>query len=632
MKILLYITVLVAILSLPFSSKAQSPKFTSTPVTNGVLGEYYEYHITTSGWWFYAREIILSDGDLPNGIELHDNGNGTGRLSGTPEETGSFYIELTVRRTDNHNQNDVQSFTLTIAKKKATVTLGNLNAVYDGNPHEVSVTTSPGGLDVEVKYDGNESPPVNAGSYQVMAVIDDDDYYGSATGTLKISKAEAEVNVGTITKKYNGNPHHATASTSPAGLDLEFTYNGSSTAPTNIGNYTVKATVSNQNYTGSGTGTLIIEKGDAQVTLGGLNTTYTGQPQEVTVNTTPSGLAVDVTYDNSSAPPVDAGSYAVKATINDPNYTSSAATGTMVISRADATISLSDLTHTFDGNPKPVTVTTSPEGLYVEITYDGLSTAPSQPGEYTVEAVINEKNYKGHTTGKLTIKGSSGGVNVPVITNLEKESLLYNQGDPGLPITSMLIINDFDDTHMYGATVTIDKNYITGEDLLEYSGSADNITSEFVAEEGMLTLSGVATRSAYETALSQVTYRNTFIGETDIVTKNLKITVSDSLNTSAPAFRGINIYVLPELDMVNTFTPNGDGVNDQWNFVNLEAYSQVKISVFNKHGQMVYGCYDKECQWDGTYRGKLLPADTYFYTIDLDNGKRKYQGAVTILR
>lgn len=615
-----------------FRTLAQSPQFTSTPVEDGALGEYYEYNITTDGWWFFAREIVMTDGELPDGLELVDYGNGTGKLSGTPDEAGSFPIELTVRRVSNHNQYDVQSFTLTIDKYKATVTLHDLNATYNGDSHEVTVTTSPEDLDVDITYNGSSSAPVDAGSYTVEAVVDDDEYEGSATGTLVINKAHADVEVGTIRRSYNGNPQHATATTTPAGLDVTFTYNGSSTPPTDIGTYNVNATVDDKNYKGSGTGTLIIEEGAANITLDNLNTVYNGSQQSAKVTTSPPGLSYDITYNGSTSAPTNAGSYTVKATITEPNYSGSA-TGTMIISKATANITLANLTATYDGNPKAVTVTTSPDGLYVEVTYNGIASPPVDPGEYTVEAVVKENNYKGQTSGQLTIKGGGpGGDNRPVITNLEKDALFYDQGDAGRPVTESVIINDFDDTHMQSATIVIDKNYIQGEDRLEYSGSSEFITAEFIADEGTLVLTGRDTRSNYEAALANVLYSNSYMGETQITQKGLKITVSDSTYTSIPVFRDINIYVLPELDLVNAFTPNGDGVNDQWNFVNLEAYTIVAISVYNKHGQKVYSCIDRDCSWDGTHRGKELPADAYFYTIDLDNGKRRYEGTVTILR
>ena len=92
-----------------------------------------------------------------------------------------------------------------------------------------------------------------------MATINDPNYQGSATGTLVISKRTATVTLGNLTQTYTGTPRSATATTVPSGLTVTFTYNGSATAPSAGGSYTVVATISDGNYTGSATGTMTIE-------------------------------------------------------------------------------------------------------------------------------------------------------------------------------------------------------------------------------------------------------------------------------------------------------------------------------------------------------------------------------------
>ena len=65
--------------------------------------------------------------------------------------------------------------------------------------------------------------------------------------------------LGNLTQTYDGNPKPASASTSPAGLSVSLTYNGSSTAPSSHGSYAVAATVNDANYNGSNSSTLIIQ-------------------------------------------------------------------------------------------------------------------------------------------------------------------------------------------------------------------------------------------------------------------------------------------------------------------------------------------------------------------------------------
>ena len=169
----------------------------------------------------------------------------------------------------------------------------------------------------------------------MVATISDPNYSGSAQGTLTIAKATATVTLGNLTATYNGSPQGVTATSNPSGLYVIVTYtvNGASTtkAPTVPGSYAVVGTISDPNYTGSATGTLVINPGAAGVSLSGLAAVYNGKAHAVTATTTPSGLAVTITYNGSSAAPITVGSYNVVATVNSV-YFAGSASGTLVIS------------------------------------------------------------------------------------------------------------------------------------------------------------------------------------------------------------------------------------------------------------------------------------------------------------
>jgi len=82
----------------------------------------------------------------------------------------------------------------------------------------------------------------------------------------------------------------------------------------------------------------------------------------------------------------------------------------------------------------------------------------------------------------------------------------------------------------------------------------------------------------------------------------------------------------------NTFTPNGDGVNDTWDIPALAAYPDCTLNIFNRYGTLVYNSIGYAKAWDGNYNGKPLPVGTYYYVLDLKNGKKPMSGPVTILR
>ena len=104
------------------------------------------------------------------------------------------------------------------------------------------------------------------------------------------------------------------------------------------------------------------------------------------------------------------------------------------------------------------------------------------------------------------------------------------------------------------------------------------------------------------------------------------VTTSDAILITARSAGECDI-VIP-----NTFTPNGDGVNDLWDIPILTNYPNSLISIFNRYGNLVYQSIGYSKPWDGTSKGKALPAGTYYYIVDTRTNKPLMAGWVTILR
>jgi gliding motility-associated-like protein len=92
--------------------------------------------------------------------------------------------------------------------------------------------------------------------------------------------------------------------------------------------------------------------------------------------------------------------------------------------------------------------------------------------------------------------------------------------------------------------------------------------------------------------------------------------------------------IVPQDRMIipNTFSPNGDGINDTWNVSALQGMLNAEVNVFDRYGQTVYHNRGYYKPWDGTRNGKLLPVGTYYYFIVVSTGKKPVTGSVTILR
>ncbi len=71
---------------------------------------------------------------------------------------------------------------------------------------------------------------------------------------------------------------------------------------------------------------------------------------------------------------------------------------------AMATVSIGDLARTYDGTPKPVSVTTDPAGLSFATTYNGSTNVPSAAGDYNVAVTVTDPNYLGTSVATLGIR------------------------------------------------------------------------------------------------------------------------------------------------------------------------------------------------------------------------------------
>ncbi len=101
--------------------------------------------------------------------------------------TGTVVVRAAQAGNDTYSAAPYVDRSFSVIKATATVSLSNLTQIADGNPRAVTVTTNPSGLATVVTYNGSASVPVAAGSYAVVATVNDSLYQGAASGTLVIS-------------------------------------------------------------------------------------------------------------------------------------------------------------------------------------------------------------------------------------------------------------------------------------------------------------------------------------------------------------------------------------------------------------------------------------------------------------
>lgn len=105
-----------------------------------------------------------------------------------------------------------------------------------------------------------------------------------------------------------------------------------------------------------------------------------------------------------------------------------------------------------------------------------------------------------------------------------------------------------------------------------------------------------------------------------------------------------NFYVNPDcydtiIDISNIyfphfFTPNNDLTNDTWNVRGIsEGVRQTAIMyIFDRYGKLIYYFRPGQTQgWDGTYRGKQMPSNDYWYKMEMADGF-SFKGSFSLVR
>jgi gliding motility-associated-like protein len=96
--------------------------------------------------------------------------------------------------------------------------------------------------------------------------------------------------------------------------------------------------------------------------------------------------------------------------------------------------------------------------------------------------------------------------------------------------------------------------------------------------------------------------------------------------------------IIPDkLRIPEGFSPDGDGINDNFEIIGLEYFGRVTLKVYNRWGNLIYKSDNYKNDWDGVSNtsmsvGKTLPNGTYYYILDVVSSNKRYTGNVFLKR
>ncbi|EMS31666.1 hypothetical protein C943_01937 [Mariniradius saccharolyticus AK6] len=242
-------------------------------------------------------------------------------------------------------------------------------------------------------------------------------------------------------------------------------------------------------------------------------------------------------------------------------------------------------------------LTNNGDWVYLPITWNTASYDSLQSGTYVFEGVITFPNsWEDQLSGPPTIT-------VIVLAKPAPEDLLLSNdlfaqnNDPSIFIGDFTVIDPTDDIH----TIAL------------VPDAADN--------------------SLFEIVGNQLFWNNSELrpGETEFT---IVVTVTDRAGNVFQKEFVITREILPleSIQIPNTFTPDGDGVNDEWGVGALKVYKSYMIHIYERGGLRVFFTDDADELWDGTYLGTVLPRGTYYFVIEVKDTQETRKGMLNLLR
>ncbi|MGV3696580.1 T9SS type B sorting domain-containing protein [Flavobacterium sp.] len=218
------------------------------------------------------------------------------------------------------------------------------------------------------------------------------------------------------------------------------------------------------------------------------------------------------------------------------------------------------------------------------------------------EALINSGILDGTPTTDYSFQWFEN--NTPMVGEINPTLVIRNPG-----------LYSVDVTNIYGCTKTREITVI-GSELARIESI--NVVDLAASNSIQVNVNGIGGPDDYEFALDDtVQYQDSNLFE------NVPMGFHEVYVRNKFGCGVVGPIVVAVLGIPQYFTPNGDGFNDYWNIkgVNGDFNFRSTIHIFDRFGKLLKQIGTTGLGWDGTYNGKQMPADDYWYNIQLEDGR-----------
>lgn len=103
----------------------------------------------------------------------------------------------------------------------------------------------------------------------------------------------------------------------------------------------------------------------------------------------------------------------------------------------------------------------------------------------------------------------------------------------------------------------------------------------------------------------------------------VKLTVKDKSGCESTKAKSLKVVNLCTVMVPNAFTPNNDGSNDWLYPLNAYKATNLKFSVFNRYGQLIFSTQNWQIKWNGEINNSAAPTGLYLWVLEYIDASRK---------
>jgi len=278
------------------------------------------------------------------------------------------------------------------------------------------------------------------------------------------------------------------------------------------------------------------------------------------------------------------------------------------ISKADALSALNNI-----ATPQSFTNTTP----FNEIVYarifngsDCYSIAPLHLEVYSFGNTVNDENVIICPDSKVMLDAGDGFTSYTWNTNPIQKTRAITIDEPGMYIVTVINNHNCEASK----TFTVSASGPVAEAIVvvdDFNGGALNRAS--------IEVTGIGD---YEFSLDGINYQ-----DSPVFTGLASGKYTAYINDKNGCGRYTKTFYV--LDYLKFFTPNNDGSNDKWYIPYLVFIPDAEVFIYDRYGKLITG-FTGSGSWDGTFKGKPLPATDYWFVIQLEG--RTIKGHFSMLR